>query len=67
MNAFIRPVYRKSDDVLIGLCLARVNTPPLVDEDIIEHFDKHESGKFIRQVAEEMGFTSVEWGSPLCV
>lgn len=63
-KAFIRPVHKKNDGPLIGLALCRTNGPPLVDEDIIEHFPADTPGKHIKEEATDMGYEA-EWGNVL--
>lgn len=59
-RAYIRPVYNSSEQ-LLSLALCRTNLQLLTDEQIIEHFDPHTSGKEIKAIASEMGY-SAEWG-----
>ena len=62
-------VYEDSErEVNLSLALCTTNGAILVDEQIKEHFDKHDSGKDIEAAAREFyGATSVEWGSAINV
>jgi len=53
-------------EVPLSLALCTTNGEILVDEQIKEHFDKHDSGKDIEAAAKEFhGATEVEWGEAI--
>lgn len=62
MRLYIRPIYM--GERLTGYALCRIQKDqPLVDEDVVEHFDLDYSGKMIREAAIEFhDADSVEWG-----
>ena len=65
---------RASEDVyepgerekMLSLALCTTNGEILVDGQIKEHFDKHDTGKDIEESAREFfGATEVEWGNAI--
>ena len=60
--AYIKPVW--SQNRLLSLALCKSDSV-IVDEDIIEHFDKNERGKDIKEIATELGYEKVIWGTQI--
>jgi hypothetical protein len=67
-KAWIKPVYVDDKDGwrgLVSYALCRSNTP-LVDGDVIEHFEPDYTGKEIKETAKEFyGIDECVWGSPI--
>lgn len=66
-KAFIKPVHRRSGELCsLALC---VEDPPLVDEDVLWHFDSNARGVDIKATAVDFGVVDnaddVEWSGPI--
>ena len=67
MTLYIRPVYNHKSQ-LLSLALCRSDQEILVDSQVIEHFDREESGKMIRKIAKIFhGANEVKWGNTINV